>query len=166
MPLAISQAAAHISLRAPRTTVARYLHDFCRSDKTRANLNKDAEDLRRDSQASHSIITTWQISFEYIRGKKPSAARLLSLMSFFDRQGIPKYLLHWYDRDDGCDNDLNDKAGMDLEDDSDIKFEDEMLTLTYYTLIKTTVKDDTDNMFEMHRLVQLSTRNWLELNGS
>jgi hypothetical protein len=43
----------------------------------------------RDWEAKNSILATWQISFDYIRDKKPSAAEPLPLMSFFDRQGIP-----------------------------------------------------------------------------
>jgi hypothetical protein len=53
--------------------------------------------LRRDREAKNSIITTWQISFDYIREIRPSAANLLSLMSFFDRQAIPEALLRSQD---------------------------------------------------------------------
>jgi len=42
---------------------------------------------------TNSIIITWQISFDHIRHVRPSAADLLSLMSFFDRQGISEALL-------------------------------------------------------------------------
>lgn len=67
MPLAITQAAAYISQRAPRTTVSRYLQDLLRGDKERASLlKKDVGDSRRDGRASNSIIATWQISFEHI----------------------------------------------------------------------------------------------------
>ncbi|KAI4264893.1 MAG: hypothetical protein L6R42_000007 [Xanthoria sp. 1 TBL-2021] len=94
MPLAISQAAAYIRQRAPRTTVSRYLNDFRRSEKDRASLlNVAVRDRRRDGKALNSILGTWQISFEYIRSNRPSAARLLSLISFFDRQGIPEELI-------------------------------------------------------------------------
>ena len=65
MPLAISQAAAYISQRPPRTTGDRYLDNFRKSDRNRADLlNRDAGDLRRDSEASSSIITTRQISVQ------------------------------------------------------------------------------------------------------
>jgi hypothetical protein len=94
MPLAITQAAAYISQRAPRINISKYLYDFRGSDKNRARLlQNDTGDIRRDSTASNSIIVTWQISFEHIRKERSSAARLLSLMSLFDRQGIPEALL-------------------------------------------------------------------------
>lgn len=147
MPLAITQAAAYISQRAPRTTVSRYLQDLLRGDKERASLlKKDVGDSRRDGRASNSIIATWQISFEHIRQNKPSAARLLSLMSLFDRQGIPESLLnHCYQEDD-------------VEDD----FEEDIYILSSYSLIGTNVDG---NVFEMHRLVQFSTKAWLEVNS-
>lgn len=110
MPLAITQAAAFINRLGPRGSIAKYLVYFHKSDKSKANLlNKDEGDLRRDSSASNSIITTWQISFDHMREERPSAADLLSLMSFFDRQGIPEFVLRGYTNKMGAyvDTDLN-----------------------------------------------------------
>jgi tetratricopeptide (TPR) repeat protein len=158
MPLAITQAAAYISQRAPRYTVSRYLNDIRGSDKGRAGLlNKDVGDSRRDGTASNSIMATWQISFEHIRKEKPSAARLLSLMSLFDRQGIPEYLL--------CKlADVDNKADIlvDTTDKSAIDFEEDIHTLISYSLISSNIEG---NVFEMHRLVQFSTKKWLGLYG-
>ena len=147
MPLAITQAAAHIVQRAPRMTLSGYLHEVRRSDHSRARLlKKDSGDIRRDGSASNSILATWHISFEYIRRKMPTAARLLSLMSLFDRQGIPGRLLHgWYAGDGNEDAD----------------FEDDIYTLTTYSLVGVSADG---SEFELHRLVQFSTRAWLELN--
>ncbi|RYP51053.1 hypothetical protein DL768_003553 [Monosporascus sp. mg162] len=148
MPLAIAQAAAYISQRAPRATVSRYLQDLRRGDRDRAKLlNMDIGDSRRDGTASNSIIATWQISFEHIRRDRPSAMRLLSLMSLFDRQGIPDSLLDGRYHDDG---------------DASIDFEEDLNTLTSFSLVATDVEG---HQFEMHRLVQFSTRKWLELQG-
>jgi len=147
MPLAITQAAAYINQRAPRATVSRYLEDLRKGDQDRAKLlNTDIGDFRRDGAASNSIIATWQISFEYIRGARPSATRLLSLMSLFDPQGIPESLL------DGRYEE-NDDASLDFEDDLN-----ELMSLS---LVAT---DIDGSRFEMHRLVQFSTKKWLELN--
>ncbi|KAL8740320.1 MAG: hypothetical protein Q9190_006965 [Brigantiaea leucoxantha] len=94
MPLAIVQSAAYVCQRAPRCSVRQYLDDFRKSDSKKTSLlNYKGGQLRRDWQAKNSIIITWQISFEYMRSKWPSAADLLSLMSFFDRQGIPEFLV-------------------------------------------------------------------------
>jgi Tfp pilus assembly protein PilF len=148
MPLAITQAAAYISQRSPRATVSRYLQDLRNGDRDRAKLlDMDIGDSRRDGTASNSIIATWKISFEHIRRERPSATRLLSLMSLFDRQGIPESLL----------------GGRYQEDnDTDSDFEDDLNTLMSFSLVATDVDG---HQFEMHRLVQFSTRKWLELQG-
>jgi tetratricopeptide (TPR) repeat protein len=146
MPLAITQAAAYIVQRAPRMTISRYLDKMRRSDHDQAQLlRKDVGDSRRDGRASNSIIATWQISFEHIRREMPAAARLLSLMSLFDRQGIPESLLH-------------DQYGQDADAEAD--FEDDIHTLTSYSLVEMSADG---SEFEMHRLVQYSTKKWLEL---
>ncbi|KAF2500541.1 TPR-like protein [Lophium mytilinum] len=146
MPLAITQAAAYINQRAPRITVSRYLEDLSRGDEEGVSLlKKDVGDSRRDGSSSNSIIATWQMSFEHIRQIKPSAARLLSLMSLFDRQGISESLLdHHYQEGDVKDD-----------------FEEDIHTLRSYSLIGTNIDG---NVFEMHRLVQFATKAWLEMN--
>ncbi|KAL9578730.1 MAG: hypothetical protein Q9203_006987, partial [Teloschistes exilis] len=146
MPLAITQAAAYIEHRAPRMTISRYIDEVRRKDHDRALLlMKDMGDDRRDGRASNSIIATWQISFAHIRKAMPTAARLLSLMSLFDRQGIPESLLHdRYWRDDG----------------KEANFEDDIHTLTSFSLVEISADG---HEFEMHRLVQFSTKKWLEL---
>jgi hypothetical protein len=94
MPLAIVQAASYIRNRAPRYSVPQYLRDFQGSDREATRLlKKEAGHPYRDWEAKNSILVTWQISFDYIRQTKPSAAELLFLMSFFDRQGIPENLI-------------------------------------------------------------------------
>jgi hypothetical protein len=148
IPLAITQAAAFISQRTPHTTLFKYLQDLQKSDTDRARLlNKRVTDARRDGKASNSIIATWQISFENIRKERPSASQLLSLICLFDRQGIPKSLLdRRYQESDEVEGD----------------FDDNIYTLCSYSLIGTNV-DTTE--FEMHRLVQFSTKTWLKLSG-
>ena len=147
MPLAITQAAAYIVQRAPRMTISRYLDEIRKTDRDRARLlKKDVGDSRRDGRASNSIIATWQISFEHIRREMPTAARLLSLMGLFDRQGIPESLLRGrYGRDD----------------DREADFEDDIYTLTSYSLVEMSAGE---KEFKMHQLVQFSIKKWLELN--
>lgn len=94
MPLAIAQAAAYIRQRAPRYSVKKYLEDFQKSDRKRTTLLKYGEGTyRRDEEAENAILLTWQITFDHLRQERRSAANLLSLMSFFDRQKIPDSLL-------------------------------------------------------------------------
>ncbi|EAQ93491.1 hypothetical protein CHGG_01726 [Chaetomium globosum CBS 148.51] len=127
-------------------------------------LEHDAGDLRRDGGASNAILTTWQISFDHIRSERPSAADLLSLMSFFDRQGIPESLLKsskqtkTATRASGSE-DAEDSGSDSSDDEMDGRFEDDVAILRDYDLI---VVNEAGDQFEMHGLVQLSMRKWLE----
>jgi hypothetical protein len=87
--------------------------------------------------------------FEHIRRAAPAAARLLSLMSLFDRQGIPKSLL--------CDQ----YAGDQVTENAD--FDDDIYMLTSYLLVEMSSADGSE--FAMHCLVQYSMKKWLELCG-
>ena len=178
MPLAIVQAAAYISQGESRCSVQQYLAEFRKSDRRKTSLlDLEGGQLRRDGEAKNSIIITWQISFDHIHRTRPSAADLLSLMSFFDRQGIPKSLVR--DRaqaengpesreephsGDGQGNSNEDDSDSDSdsisESDKDNKFEKDIRILRDYSFISF----DTNQTFEMHSLVQLATRKWLEAN--
>ena len=161
VPLAISQAAAYINQRAPRTTVSKYLDEFRKSDRSKASLlRRDIGDIRRDYSVSSSVFTTWQISFDHIRETRPSAAGLLSLMSLFDRQGIPESLLRPRDIHNGTESDSYSSEEMKLDDDVNRGFEDDLYTLTSYSLIKTVGLEG--SVFEMHQLVHLAMKEWLE----
>jgi tetratricopeptide (TPR) repeat protein len=163
MPLAISQAAAYIQQRAPRTSVRKYLEEFRKSERKKSSLlNHDVGDLRRDGSASNSVITTWQISFDYIRSKRPSATDLLSLMSFFDRQGILEALVRPMDQDESCNSKSNsDNESIGSSETSNSAFEENIATLRNYCLVGI---NETGDVFEMHGLVQLSTRKWLDVH--
>jgi hypothetical protein len=178
MPLAIVQAAAYISRRKSRYSVREYLQSFRESDRKRSSLLEyNGKQLRRDREAKNSIIVTWQISFEHIRQIRPSAADLLSLMSFFDRQGIPDALLQsrseqtkWSqdERETALDFVKSDTGYSDDDDDNTSqssmsdRFKEDVSVLRNYSFISVNPNGTT---FEMHRLVQLATRKWLEAHG-
>ncbi|KAH7016729.1 P-loop containing nucleoside triphosphate hydrolase protein, partial [Ilyonectria destructans] len=155
IPLAITQAAAYINRRAPRISVKAYLDAFRESDKKKGSLlNSDAGDLRRDETVSNSVVTTWQVTLDQIRRERPSAANLLSLMSFFNPQGIPEFVLHKYK-----DNLTENPDGVKADEDND-EFEDDLNVLRGYSLVSVTAKRD---VCEMHTLVQFCTRVWLSV---
>ncbi|KAK1998319.1 TPR-like protein [Colletotrichum falcatum] len=115
MPLAITQAAAYILRRAPRMSPSTYLADFRKSEKKKASLlNRNMGDLRRDPSASNSIVTTWQITFDYVRQERQSAADLLAFLSYCNPQGIPEWILESYHRSKRC----ADKTKTIVDDDS------------------------------------------------
>ncbi|OAF59451.2 hypothetical protein VC83_03958 [Pseudogymnoascus destructans] len=149
IPLAITHAAAYIRSR-PRVTVSIYLSLFQESESNQASLlnNNETTDLRRDHSIRHAVITTWQISFDQIQLTWPDSAKLLSLMAMFDRQGIPESILY---------------NGRDR-----LQFEDAVAPLTSFSLIKVQSSKQPEpqvgeHLFEMHDLVQLATRKWLEI---
>lgn len=146
IPLAISQAAAYINWQV-RKTASGYLNEFRRNDKKKENLlNRDADDIRWDESASNSVVTTWQMSFEHIREQRRSATDLLSLISFFNPQGIPESILLRHSRNAAKTGD---------EEDADSEFNEDLATLQAYSLITATADS------EMHALVQFCTRVWL-----
>jgi tetratricopeptide (TPR) repeat protein len=152
IPLAVTQAAAYINRRT-RMTVAGYLAEFWRNSKKRESLlNWDAGELRRDESAAKSVVTTWQMSFEQIQRERRSAAELLSLMSFFNPQGIPESTLRRYSKD------VAEVTAAKDEEDADSAFDDDLDTLRAYSLVSTTAGGDA---CEMHALVQFCTRVWL-----
>ena len=142
IPLAITQAAAFI--RENHITLTRYLEVFHTSDSDLQDLlNEDLGDLRRDTQSYNSVIKTWKISFDMISKQKPRAAEILSLVAVLDRQGIPESLLQ---HDTDRNTDITTALG----------------TLQAFSMISTGVDGAG---YEIHRLVQLATRKWLEVQG-
>ncbi|KAL8364648.1 hypothetical protein RB595_003771 [Gaeumannomyces hyphopodioides] len=163
VPLAISQAAAYIRARSPLSSIVLYLAEFHKGERKRARLlGHDAGDLRRDGGASNAILTTWQISFEHIRSKRPSAADLLALMSFFDPQGIALSLLKPVNTE-SVQRDSWSGSGSS-SDEADDGFEDDVAILQDFCLVSTS-ENENESALEMHGLVQLSMRQWLEADG-
>ncbi|KAJ5320611.1 hypothetical protein PENANT_c033G05358 [Penicillium antarcticum] len=173
MPLAIVQAASYITHRSPRCSASEYLEKLRQSDHQASKLlYHEGKHMHRDWQAKNSILLTWQISFDHIRRIRRSAADLLSLMSFFDWQGIQENLLRVQDAerdreplgspegviDRSSEEHADSSSDCDLDDD----FESDIATLRDYSFIAT----GEDNMvFTMHRLVQLTVRTWLKSHG-
>lgn len=176
--------------RRPRSSVRNYLDEFRKSDRRKTNLlNLAGGELRRDIKAKNSIIITWQISFDYIRESKPSAAELLSLMSFCDRQGIPESLLRCKSDDRNGNSEKNQPeaeyymAGNLLNDSiAEVESNDSGNDSDSDVIEQLSNYSDNDNFetdimtlrnfsfitankdgvtFGMHRLVQLATLEWL-----
>ncbi|GLB10180.1 hypothetical protein AtubIFM57258_006581 [Aspergillus tubingensis] len=188
--LAIVQAATFIARHFPRCTVSQYLHMFRESNEARLNLlRRQTRLLHRDGKADNSIIVTLQISFESIEKENPQAMNLLSLMSFFDRQGIPDYLLHASFHDDNIESDsdidesytlcgpvyqrekANKQASANSNGSNDgvapfslsqLEFEGNVSTLKDYSFISI---DPEALTFGMHGLVQLAIQEWLNTQG-
>ena len=88
----------------------------------------------------------------------------MSLMSFFDRQGIPETLVRTRtEKECSLEGDDENNEKYDSEDSTlNDEFEDDILILRNYSFISVNTDKKT---FEMHRLVQLATRKWLEVHA-
>ena len=176
IPLAIMQAGSYICERRSRCSVQHYLTKFRENDSRRASLlRKEGGQSRRDGRAKSAILITWQISFDQINNSRPSAANLLSLMSFCDRRGIAENLIKRisqsnqetisrkedrsnkdqeisHEDDDGESGSVSDFA-------IDDQFEQDMQTLQDYAFAKL----EGGRIYRMHALVQLAVQRWLVL---
>jgi tetratricopeptide (TPR) repeat protein len=142
LPLAITQAAAFITENSITST--EYLAALRAGDADiKELLSEELVDQRRDSETQNSVIRTWKLSFDHIQKSRPRAAEILSLMSVLDRQGISQGLLRRHDE-------------------TSIEFTMAIGTLQAFSLITT---EKGAGHFEVHRLVQLATQQWLILQS-
>jgi tetratricopeptide (TPR) repeat protein len=142
LPMAITQAAAFI--RENGISLSEYLGLLRASDEEAKNLLAETyHDPGRDQESQNSVFQTWKISFDCIKKQKPRAADILALMAVLDRQAIPKILL--------C-----------KDNESEIGFATAMGTLKAFSLV---TEEEAKGTFGMHRLIQLSTQKWLDLEG-
>ncbi|RYP18082.1 hypothetical protein DL767_009897 [Monosporascus sp. MG133] len=141
LPLAIKQASAYMAKTGISTT--KYLN-YCQSnDKIMAELlSKDFEDRNRYRDMNNPIATTWMISFNHISRDMPLAAQYLKFICFLAQKDIPVSLL---------------PPG-----ENELKANEAIGTLKGYAFIL-----DRENLdsFDIHRLVQLAMRNWLQGKG-
>ena len=160
LPLAISQATAFMIKR--RKTVTEYVK-LLRDESTKKRV-LDHRTLHhgREDRSSESVTSTWWITFQSMKEESPRSAELLTMMCLLDRQQIPLALL------------------QDLEEDS-FDFEEAIAILEAYSLITTYIyfddereqasilyqlrpalSDPIPKFCDLHRLVQSSTREWLD----
>ncbi|KAL4947389.1 hypothetical protein BDW69DRAFT_204458 [Aspergillus filifer] len=103
-------------------------------------LSEDFRDPGRYKDIQNPIITTWLISFNQIRDQNQSAADYLSFMACINPRNIPQGLLP---------SQISEKQKIDA--------------LGLLNAYSCTCNQDAG--INMHRLVQIATRNWLRKNG-
>ncbi|PTB62779.1 purine and uridine phosphorylase [Trichoderma citrinoviride] len=140
LPLAIRQASAYMA--AKYISTVEYL-GLCESDdKDMIDLlSRDFEDRHRYREVQNPVATTWLISFNQILKHNPLAAEYLKFMSMLAEKGIPKSFLPPAKAIDAIDA---------------------IGTLKAYAFI---AQREGCDSFDMHRLVRLAMRNWLEKEG-
>ncbi|KAM0264971.1 hypothetical protein ACHAQJ_000487 [Trichoderma viride] len=164
IPLAINQAAVYIEHQSLRIPLNRFLDKLQESEEEKMEFLEFDAGLHQNGDVSNNILTTWQASFDSIRSQRPSAADLLSRMSFFDRRGIPKWLLTQDDSTPRANSPTImgrlelDSSDGDTNSDSDDTFNGDIEMLMNHYLI---AANRTRDIFEMHGLVQLSVKKTL-----
>ena len=163
LPLALVQAAAFVQENS--ITIAKYLQLLEQSDNNLIDLlSKPFEAVGRDSSIPHAVALTWVVSFQQISHRYPEASYLLSLMCFFNRQGIPKAFLSREfvpqgDKYDGNDAMLPGGAAKCADRAlGPVELEDALGVLKAFSFISE--NSDNEN-FNIHRLVQLVMQKWL-----
>lgn len=143
LPLAIKQASSYVAKTG--ISISRYSEHCRSSDKKLIKLlSKGFEDRSRYKNSVNPVATTWWISFKHIARESRNAAEYLTFMCFFAEKEIPNALL---------------PAGMD-DDDDEIERDEAIGILKAYSFIS---ERPESNSFDMHRLVRLALRNWLEV---
>ncbi|KAJ6439025.1 Kinesin light chain [Purpureocillium lavendulum] len=141
LPLAIRQASAY--LQKTGMEVAQYLN-CCRSGNATffELLSKEFGDRTRDIHARNPVASTWLISFRQISRDNQLAIQYLGCMSFLAERDIPGSLLNpGNDTLEGCEA---------------------IGTLRAFAFI---TKREGQPAYDMHRLVRLAMRSWLEEEG-
>ena len=150
LPLAIVQAASFINMT--QRPVRTYLELLDQSEVDVIKLlSKDFGDPSRYPNAKNPVATTWLISFDHVRKHHQLAGSLLSCMACFHNKNIPLSLLP--------------------ETGSRIDIIDAVAVLTGYSFVVrrqtgSSGVTDLEELYDMHRLVQLAARNWLKIKGS
>jgi hypothetical protein len=139
LPLTIAQASAYIIKNG--ISLSAYLALLQEQEQDRVELlSKDFRDPGRYNNIQNLVITTWLISFKQIQLQDPLAADYLSFMAYIDPQNIPKSLLP----QPGSKKQFTNALGL----------------LNAYSF---TNGQDLD--INMHRLMHITTRNWLRKNA-
>ncbi|KAJ5186125.1 hypothetical protein N7491_006004 [Penicillium cf. griseofulvum] len=137
LPLAIAQAAYYMSRNGGTST--RYLELMHKTEKDRMRLaSREFHDSTRYRRMSNAVTTTWLISFNQIQSSDSSAADLLGFISYLEPKAIPRSIL----------------PALDSEEEMEFAIG----TLCSYGFL---TRRDNQNVFDMHSLVQLSTRVWI-----
>ncbi|KAI0380584.1 TPR-like protein [Hypomontagnella monticulosa] len=141
LPLAIKQASAYMASNTNVTT-AEYL-GFCQSSDTdmtdlRSRSFEDGNRHKHVAKSQNPINTTWFISFQHISRHNPHAAAYLKSMCLLAEEDIPLSLLPQL---------------------SKLRAAEAIGTLKAYAFI---TERNERNSFDIHRLVHLAMRNWLQ----
>ncbi|ETS75698.1 hypothetical protein PFICI_12642 [Pestalotiopsis fici W106-1] len=141
LPLAIAQAAAYLNEN--MMPIRKYLGLLRGAENDVARvLGRDFKDYTRYRSSRNAIATTWLISFEQIQKSNRAATKILSFLSCIEPKAIPESILP------KCE--------------SEVELQEAIGMLCGYSFL---VRRGDSDVFDMHHLVQLATRGWIEKGG-
>lgn len=147
LPLAITQAASFINMTQISAKSYLNLLDQPKEKEVVKLLSKDFGDPSRYSNAKNPVASTWLISFKNIRKNYPLAADVLSSMACYHEKNIPQSLLPV----SASDFDLLEAIGV----------------LIGYSFVRRHNRStSSEQIYDLHRLVQIAARNWLTMAKS
>ncbi|CAN9344572.1 unnamed protein product [Alternaria sp. RS040] len=151
LPLAIAQAAAYLNMN--RTTITKYLRLLRHTEQDTISLmSKEFRDQTRYKGSANAVASTWTVSFNQLRERDVVAADLLAFMSCIEWKAIPQSLL------------------PKLQ--SQERLEEAIGTLCGYSFVSRREGDNASEVdggeewYDLHRLVHLATRVWVDKYGS
>ncbi|CAN9172465.1 unnamed protein product [Alternaria alternata] len=150
-PLAIAQAAAYLNMN--KTTITKYLRLLRHTEQDTISLiSKEFRDQTRYKGSANAVAPTWVVSFSQLRERDVVAADLLAFMSCIEWKAIPQSLL---------------PKVLSQE-----RLEEAIGTLCGYSFVsrrsdgKTNEVDGGEEWYDLHRLVHLATRIWVDKYSS
>lgn len=159
LPLALVQATAFIQENS--LTVIKYLQLLNQSDNNLVELlSQPFEEEGRDSSIPNAVTATWIVSFKQIKEQCPHAGDLLSLVSFFDQQRIPKMFLSHPIKQRPCQEEHQQE--QDDQTKRLLELEKALGILKAFSFVS---EGKDDENIDMHRLIRLVMRKWLITEG-
>jgi tetratricopeptide (TPR) repeat protein len=142
LPLAIAQAAAYINTN--KTSISGYLRLLGSTEQDIVSImSREFRDSTRYKNSASAIATTWVVSFNQIRKQDAVAADLLAYMCCIEWKAIPRSILPTFQPEARMANAIG--------------------TLCAYSFA---VKRGNEDTYDVHRLVHLATRIWVDQYGS
>ncbi|OSS43463.1 hypothetical protein B5807_11981 [Epicoccum nigrum] len=159
LPLAIAQAAAYLNKN--RMSISKYLQ-LLRSTELDlvCVMSREFRDDTRYKSSKNAVATTWVVSFGQIRKHDTVAADLLGFISCVEWKAIPRSLLPSAESEARMEEAIGMLCGYSFlarRDSDGRESRDESGD--------TNVPDGDEEWYDVHRLVHLATRIWLEEYG-
>ncbi|RAR05465.1 HET-domain-containing protein [Stemphylium lycopersici] len=136
-----------------KTTITKYLRLLRHTEQDTISLiSKEFRDQTRYKGSANAVASTWVVSFSQLRERDAMAADLLAFMSCIEWKAIPQSLL---------------PKGQSRE-----RMEEAIGTLCGYSFVSRRESDNTSEVhrgeewYDLHRLVHLATRVWVDKYGS